>query len=310
MWFNERTFQNKEVERLLPPPPRSEAVMVIAKVFAALADRRAACLAALPDTPPATEIEFDPQGYADGTPLLAGVEPAVFRDDFTAAAACLWPGMAELFPAVGDELARLTKAVSTDPALTDACLEAAFSGGEDAGPLWEKAAVRCGASAAVTAFAALEAVKVCLTRIAPLLSQHVQQESWFRGYCPVCGSYPDAACLLPKEPEATEFLISKSGQTHLHCARCGHTWRYVRIKCPACETSDHEKFTSLSANDRDDERVYTCTECGIFFPCVDLSGGRQDIRLNTVGLDLMHLEFVAAERGFRPLVAQPWNTFA
>lgn len=310
MWFDERKFKVKEEAKLLAPPPRSPAVTAIAKVFAELADRRAACRDALPETPPVADLAFDPATFVEGTPLLDGVDPLAFRDDFLAAARCLVPAMAELFPAVAAELNTLAAALADAPALADACLAAASGDGEEAAGLWEKAASICGVSAPVAAFATDEIMKVCLSRLAPLMAGHVQKETWVRGYCPICGSYPDAGCLVPKEPEPTEYLISKSGQMRLHCARCGHVWRYVRIKCPACETTDHEKFTSLSANDRDDERVYTCSECGIFFPCVDLTGGRTDIRLETAALELMHLEFVAAERGFKPLVAQAWNIFA
>jgi FdhE protein len=313
MRIDERKFKIQEEAKLLVPPPRCEAVTAIATVFAALADRRAACLAALPETPPLMEIDFDPARFEEGAPLLASVDPAFFREDFMAAAGCLFPGMAELFPAVAGEISALAGAISKNPAVADACLAALWAEDEKVQVLWTHVCRLCGKTgdmAAVAAFAAGEAMKVCLTRIAFLLAEQAPKESWFRGYCPICGSYPDAGCLLPKEPEQSEYLISKSGQLHLHCARCGHVWRHARLKCPACETTDHEKFVSLTANDRDDERVYTCSECGIFFPCVDLTGGRQDIRPDTVVLDLLHLEFVAAERGFRPLVAQPWNTFA
>jgi FdhE protein len=310
MRFDERKYKIQEEAKLLVPPPRSEAVTAIATVFSALADRRAACLAALPQTPPIAELDFDPALFEAGAPLLATVDPADFREDFTAAVGCLTPAMIELFPAIAHELAALLDAISGNPATTEDCLSALWTEGGEADALWEKVAASGGVSAAVAAFAAGEAMKVCLTRMAPLLAPQAPKESWFRGYCPICGAYPDAGCLLPKEPEQSEYLISKSGQLHLHCARCGHVWRYVRLKCPACETTDHEKFSSLTANDRDDERVYTCSECGVFFPCVDLTGGRQDIRLETVALDLMHLEFVAASRGFRPLVVQAWNTFA
>ncbi len=310
MWFDERKFKVKEEAKALVPPPRSPAVTAIAKVFADLVGRRAACRDALPETPPVTELAFDPAAFTEGTPILAGVDPLAFREDFLAAARCLLPGMAELFPAVASELNTLSAALADTPALADVCIEAAFGDGDDIAALWDKTANQCGVSVPVAAFAVDEILKVCLERLAPLMAGYVQEETWFRGYCPICGSYPDVGCLIPKEQEPTDYLVSKSGQLHLHCARCGHVWRYVRIKCPACETSDHEKFTSLSANDRDDERVYTCSECGIFFPCVDLTGGRTDMRLETAALDLMHLEFVAAERGFKPLVAQAWNIFA
>jgi hypothetical protein len=154
MWFDERKFKVKEEAKLLAPPPRSPAVTAIAQVFAALADRRAASRAALPETPPVADSgHFDPATFVEGTPLLDGVDPLAFRDDFLAAARGLVPAMAELFPAVAAELNTLAAALADAPALADACLAAASGDGEEAAGLWEKAASICGVSAPVVAFA-------------------------------------------------------------------------------------------------------------------------------------------------------------
>ncbi len=307
-----------DVQTHIPPgktvtPARSgqpKATAPIVRIFSALADKRIACMANLPPDPPVLELAFDPKRFEEGTPLLDGVDAGVFRNDFLAAAACLLPGMAELFPPVSGELLALADGLSRNPALADACLAALWGPQAESEAAWEKVATLAGVPAPIAAFGAEEAFKICLTRLEPVVAGHVIEDTWFRGYCPICGAYPDLGFLAPKEPEPTEYLISKSGQMHLHCARCGHRWRFVRIKCPSCETTDHEKFTSLCVDDHDGERVYTCHECGKYFPCVDLTEGENTIRFDTAALDLLHLEYVASSRGFTPLAVQAWNMFA
>lgn len=289
---------------------RPKATAPIVRIFSALADKRIACMAELPSDPPVLELAFDPQRFQEGTSLLADVDAGVFRNVFPAAASCLLPGMAELFPPVSGELLALADGLSHNPALVDSCLAALWGPQAGSEAAWEKVAALSGVPAPIAAFGAEEAFKVCLTRLEPVVAGHIIEDSWFRGYCPICGAYPDLGFLTPKEPEPTEYLISKSARMHLHCARCGHRWRFVRIKCPSCETTDHEKFTSLCVDDHDGERVYTCQECGKYFPCVDLTEGENTIRFDTAALDLLHLEYVASIRGFAPLAVQAWNMFA
>ena len=291
-------------------PAKPEVLRAIARTFTALADARERCRSSLGENASVPELAFDPGKFELGTPLLAAAEPEMFLDDFHGAAACLLPAMRALFPAVSEELDRFAQALSRGPETARACLAALQSPADQAGGLWEALAGRLGIPPEVAAFGARETFRVCLARLEPLLAAQVVESSWFRGYCPICGAYPDLGYLMPKAPEPTDYLISKSGEMHLHCADCGHTWRYVRVKCPICETSNHEKFTSLVVDDKDEERVYTCSECGIYFPCIDLTGGGRKVRFDTAALDLLHLEFVARSRGFAPTASQPWNVFA
>jgi FdhE protein len=291
-------------------PPKPAVLRAIALTFTALADARERCRLSLAESASGLELAFDPGWFEQGEPVLATAGPEFFLDDFQRAAACLLPEMLTLFPAVSGELDRLDRAMRRDRETALACLTALQTPDDQARPLWDVLAERLGLPAEVAAFGTREVLKVCLSRLEPLLAAQLPEASWFRGYCPICGSCPDLGYLAPKAPEPNDFLISKSGEMHLHCAACGHAWRNERIKCPVCETSDHEKFFSLREGDKDEERVYICLECGSYFPCIDLTEGRGDVRFDTAVLDLLHLEYVARSRGFTPAASQPWNVFA
>lgn len=57
---------------------------------------------------------------------------------------------------------------------------------------------------------------------------------WSEGYCPVCGSWPAFA-------EVRGIERSR----YLRCGRCGSDWYGPVLRCPYCETSDHEQLTTL-----------------------------------------------------------------
>jgi FdhE protein len=64
------------------------------------------------------------------------------------------------------------------------------------------------------------ALRAHAAALAPLLQQ---PERWQRGYCPVCGSWPDLAMLDPFRPGR-----------ELHCARCSTRWALFETFCVYC----------------------------------------------------------------------------
>jgi formate dehydrogenase maturation protein FdhE len=100
---------------------------------------------------------------------------------------------------------------------------------------------------------------------------------WQRGYCPVCGGWPDMGTLDANAN--TQTLI---------CSRCDAMWPYRRVGCPFCATDDDIQFYASS-----DEkvRVSVCGVCGAYLKQVrlPLSASVQSLpglRLLTVGQDL------------------------
>ena len=125
-----------------------------------------------------------------------------------------------------------------------------------------------------------------LERAAEALLPRVDQSDWFRGYCPVCGAVPDLA-----------FLNEEGGARDLVCSRCNSRWRYVRLRCPFCGTSDS---ANLQYYPSDDEiyRLYVCEACKHYLKTVDLRVTQTKLpapveRVLTVAMDV-----AAQEQGY------------
>ncbi|HBE42258.1 MAG TPA: hypothetical protein DDW27_13820, partial [Bacteroidales bacterium] len=73
-------------------------------------------------------------------------------------------------------------------------------------------------------FLAESSVNPLLEAYAEKLKGYADQKSWFRSYCPVCGSEPVMGELRNVEGvEGAKFLV---------CSSCGFQWRYKRLGCP------------------------------------------------------------------------------
>ena len=71
------------------------------------------------------------------------------------------------------------------------------------------------------------------------------------GQCPACGSPPVAGMVLPG---GTKF-----GHRHLHCSLCATAWRYVRVRCVHCGSTD--KISSRQIAGTSYLRAECCEAC-------------------------------------------------
>ncbi len=86
----------------------------------------------------------------------------------------------------------------------------------------------------VISFLATNSIKPIYEAYAKELKDYVDQEKWWKGYCPICGSEPYIAEIKTEGgAEGARFLV---------CSSCGYEWRFNRLKCPFCENSNHEKL--------------------------------------------------------------------
>jgi FdhE protein len=116
---------------------------------------------------------------------------------------------------------------------------------------------------------------------------HVEQESWRRGYCPVCGGVPDFAA-----------LVEDTGARHLLCSRCRSQWLYRRLGCPFCNNTDH---TSLFYYPSEDEvyRLYVCEVCKRYLKAVDLRKATHRVVLVAEPLLTIAMDLAAQEQGYK-----------
>jgi FdhE protein len=71
------------------------------------------------------------------------------------------------------------------------------------------------------------------------------------GQCPVCGS---PALVGTIAPGGTRF-----GHRHLHCSLCGTAWRYVRVRCVHCGSTEKISFRQIAGTSY--LRAECCESC-------------------------------------------------
>jgi FdhE protein len=91
------------------------------------------------------------------------------------------------------------------------------------------------------------ALQVAWTRMAALLDAGDLAGETEGGDCPACGSPPVAGLI---SPGGTKF-----GHRHLHCSLCATSWRYTRVRCVHCGSTDGISFRNLAGT------AYLRAEC-------------------------------------------------
>jgi FdhE protein len=147
----------------------------------------------------------------------------------------------------------------------------------------------------ILAFLAENSLRPIFEAYAHELEEHVDQESWWRAYCPICGSKPVMAELVGQERK--RFLI---------CSCCGYEWRFKRIQCPFCENEDRHKFKYLFTEEEDRAyRVETCQKCKKYIKTVDAEELDEEFIPSVEDVGTLYLDVLAKkegyERGVHPL---------
>jgi len=123
------------------------------------------------------------------------------------------------------------------------------------------------------------------------LKGHVDQGSWLRKYCPVCGSAPMLAEL--KNEKGVE------GAKYLLCSSCGFEWRYPRLGCPFCGNGDQEKLRHFTTEaDGKGFRVEVCEECKKYIKTIDLRETGPAVVPLVDDLGTLHLDIIAMNEGY------------
>ncbi|MFH1025819.1 MAG: formate dehydrogenase accessory protein FdhE, partial [Nitrospirota bacterium] len=113
------------------------------------------------------------------------------------------------------------------------------------------------------------------------------QESWWRGYCPICGS----------EPSIAEF--KEEGARFLVCSSCNFEWRFNRLKCPFCENDNHEKLRYFyTEKEGKAYRIDVCEKCKRYIKTIDVAALDVDFIPLLEDIGTLHLDIVAQKEGY------------
>lgn len=136
-------------------------------------------------------------------------------------------------------------------------------------------------------FLAINSVKPILEAYAEGLKKYVNQERWWRGYCPICGSEPFMAEL---REEGARFLV---------CSSCGYEWRFKRLQCPFCEHEAPKGFKYFyTEKEGKVYRVDVCEECKRYIKTIDLRELGEDIIPLIEDAGTLHLDILAQKEGY------------
>jgi FdhE protein len=200
----------------------------------------------------------------------------------------VWPRDASWRAALSRILATIDEAVLPDPALAARAvlLSAQTEDLEALAGRFLDGDVRPDEAAQAVFVAA--ALQVAWTRMAALLDvADLDAGKSEGGECPACGSPPVAAIV---SPGGTKF-----GHRHLHCSLCATAWRYVRVRCAHCGSTDKISFRQLAGTSY--LRAECCEKCQGYLKLFYLESAR-DIEAVADDLASLGLDVLVGEEGF------------
>jgi FdhE protein len=151
-----------------------------------------------------------------------------------------------------------------------------------------------GVEADLVSFVGLNLSQAVAELFAEKVRHKVDQETWLKGNCPVCGSHP-----------AIERLARDDGKRMLRCSLCGTEWYFKRIMCPFCGNEDHNSLRFFvveeeTPTEKSHFRVDVCDKCKVYIKTLDErklpETEKPDLYLEN--LNSVYLDILAQKDGF------------
>jgi FdhE protein len=117
-------------------------------------------------------------------------------------------------------------------------------------------------------------------------------DTWNRGYCLACGSWPAVAEVV-------------SGHRTLRCSFCATGWELTRYACIYCDERGEKFVTAAPDEERKDRRVEVCSRCGGYLKTIDLTELSPFPLLSISDIETTDLDVAAMEHGYvRPALKE------
>lgn len=231
--------------------------------------------------------------FGKGVPVSDREQLIQLGELWSTAANRIIPCLREGFPLLEQGAMRLWSAILDGSFSPDFFLSAAFGGrvGEV-----KSSALDIGFEPELLVFVLTQLGKPVVSRRSEMLMGQVRDLPWNRGYCPICGSFPEMSLLKGKE-----------GQRWLRCGFCSAAWRFSRTTCPFCDSQEGGDMELLFVEERQHERVEVCNSCKRYVTGIDLREGADEAVQDVLSLSLVHLEAVAQKKGFQPMKVVGWE---
>ena len=268
-----------------------EEIPQLSNVLDALGDllaEQAAFKAELPNIETRPE-QLDDVAFSQGVPILLKNAFIIPADTLKKSADRLIPVMMRGLPKISEQLTVIAKTINFfNPADRDLTLSHERI---------SELIVDLKVDAEIALFTLTQLVKPYTAKKAEAFSELLQEPKWFKGYCPICGSWPEIG-----------FLEGQEGRRWLRCSFCSHEWNFSRTECPFCESANPDKLEIFYTANRPFERAEVCYECKKYLISLDLRN-RVGVVREVAALGMVYLDVLAQEKGFSPGAASAWNIF-
>jgi FdhE protein len=128
------------------------------------------------------------------------------------------------------------------------------------------------------------------------LRNEVDPETWLKGYCPLCGSFPSLS-----------LLKEEVGKRYLLCSFCGYQWRIERLICPFCNNQEQRSLQYLCGEGEESYRIDLCDKCHQYIKTIDYRN-LEESDPSLEDLATLHLDILASQKGYKRPVPNPWAT--
>ncbi len=237
--------------------------------------------------------KIDKRKFKGGIPVIR--QAMLFRQDdpWEGIALSLIPAMKQGFPALQDDLERLEVLVKNRNISIYHYFKSYPADGDTIVAGW---ASEFNINAAAVALLLRTITRIILER----RSQHIEWkgDTWEKGYCPVCGTFPSIA-----------MIKEKIAERWLHCSQCGYEWKFSRVVCPYCEHQACEEMPFFFVEDKDKECAFACDKCKRYLITLTRMSDLTIRDLDISAISLTHLDIIMQEKGFQPMAVCEWNVF-
>ncbi len=246
------------------------------------------------ESPTNLEIpRVDPDRFRQGVPVASKDSLRVSSAELSMATDRLLPSMQRGFPKISAELERLGRSLNHGTYDGAELVHALLTGEAQR---VERIAKELNMAPPVLEFALTRCIRPFVEKIVERVVPLAEELQWLKGYCPICGSWPEMG-----------FIRAKEGQRWLRCSFCAHEWRFARVACPFCETDDHDKLEILYTEERPFERAELCHACRRYLVSIDTRDRISEPVPEVAALGLVYLDILAQDRGFHPGAPGIWN---
>ena len=227
----------------------------------------------------------------EGCPLLA-------KEDFPvdiAASTGLFHSLCRIGkkanPHLAEQIGKMTGIVAHEESVLEKLL--ARAGDEQA---IERFAAERGLDKQVLSFLVGSSTRPSIEAGSKQLRAGLELETWRQGQCPVCGSLP-----------ALSLLKREGGSRYALCSYCACEWRIERLFCAVCGNKEQESLQYFVSEGEEVYRIDLCDQCHHYIKTIDYrSLEESDPCLED--LATLHLDVVAADKGYARVVPNPWTT--